>query len=358
MKDLREHEPLAPRTTLQLGGPARFFVTAHDDATVVEALRFAQTQTLPVAILGGGSNLVVSEAGHPGLVIAMGQRGVSFVEHADHVELTAAAGEPWDDLVATTVERRLAGLECLSGIPGLAGATPIQNVGAYGQEVAQSVSAVRVLDRRRLTERTLAPAQCAFSYRDSALKRDPERYVVLSVTFSLVRGGAPALRYAELQRTLEARSVTPTLAAVRRAVLELRRGKSMVLDPLDENRRSVGSFFMNPVIPQSRFAALLEQALREGLVTSEDQLPAYPAPDGVKLAAAWLIERAGFAKGERRGAVGISSRHALALVHHGGGHTSELIVLAREIRDRVLARFGVELVPEPVWLGFDASFRF
>jgi UDP-N-acetylmuramate dehydrogenase len=351
MKDLREHEPLAPRTTLQLGGPARFFVTAHDDASVIEALRFAQTQTLPVAILGGGSNLVVSDAGHPGLVIAMAQRGVSFVDQGDHAELTAAAGEPWDDLVAATVERGLAGLECLSGIPGLAGATPIQNVGAYGQEVAQTVSAVRVLDRQSLTERTLSPAECGFSYRDSALKRDPERYVVLSVTFSLVRGGAPALRYAELQRALGARSAAPTLAEVRQTVLELRRSKSMVLDPSDENRRSVGSFFMNPVISQRAFAALREQALHEGLVSSETELPAYPAPDGVKLAAAWLIERAGFTKGERRGAVGISSRHALALVHHGGGSSRELLALAGEIRDRVRARFGVTLVPEPVLLG-------
>jgi UDP-N-acetylmuramate dehydrogenase len=333
-------------------------VRAEHEATVVEALRWATQRSLPVAVLGGGSNLVINDAGFDGLVIAIALRGVHSRVRGSCVELDAAAGEPWDELCAHSVERDLAGLECLSGIPGLVGATPIQNVGAYGQEVAQVISAVRVLDRGSLQLHTLEPEQCGFGYRDSAFKRDPERCVVLSVIFALRMGGEPSVVYEELARALSLRAggATPSLQQVRETVLALRRSKSMVLDPGDENGRSAGSFFLNPVVDAEQAERVAQTAVSAGLIARGDELPRYPAPDGrVKLAAGWLIERAGFHKGERRGAVGISSRHALALVHHGGGSSGELLAFAREIQSGVRERFGVSLELEPVLLGFDAA---
>ena len=350
--------PLAPRTTLELGGEARYFVRAEHEATIVAALRWAQERALPVAILGGGSNLVVSDAGFDGLVIAIALRGVHAQLRGASVEIEAAAGEPWDELVARCVERDHAGLECLSGIPGLVGATPIQNVGAYGQEVAQVIRTVRVLERGSLQLHTLEAEQCGFGYRDSAFKRNPERCVVLSVTFALRMDGEPSVAYAELTRALQLRAggATPSLQQVRAAVLELRRGKSMLTPPLldasDENRRSAGSFFLNPVVTPELAERVASTAVATGLIARGDELPRYPAPNGlVKLAAAWLIERAGFQKGERRGPIGISSRHSLALVHHGGGSSQQLLAFADEIRVRVQQRFGVTLALEPVLLG-------
>jgi len=350
--------PLAPLTTLELGGAARYFVRAHDEPTLIDALRWADARALPVAILGGGSNLVVSDAGWDGLVIAMAQRGVAVALRGASAELTVAAGEPWDEVVALSVERDLAGLECLSGIPGLTGATPIQNVGAYGQEVAMTISAVRVLDRATLRVHELEPAQCGFGYRTSAFKRGPQRCVVLQVRFALRVGGEPLCAYPDLQRVLASRCAAPSLADVRAAVLELRRSKSMVLDPADENRRSAGSFFLNPIVDAAEAERVVALALARGWAARADDVPRFAADDGrVKLAAAWLIERAGARKGEQRGAFGISTRHALALVHHGGGRSAELVAFARELRDRVRAELGIELEPEPAFLGFGADFR-
>lgn len=262
-----------------------------------------------------------------------------------------AAGEPWDEVVAQTIQEGLAGVECLSGIPGLAGATPIQNVGAYGQEISEVITAVHVWDRRAGQRRVLTPSSCAFGYRDSAFKRDPEAAVVLAVELQLRPGGDATLRYAELRRSLE-QGGRPSLARVREHVLALRRSKSMVLDADDPNSRSAGSFFTNPVVAPSQVEALVEQVVREGVVDRADAVPRHPTEDGrVKLPAAWLIEAAGFRKGDRRGAVGISSRHALALVHHGGGRTGELLAFADEITARVRERFGIELQPEPVIVG-------
>jgi UDP-N-acetylmuramate dehydrogenase len=344
-----QNVPLAPLTTLELGGPASYFVRADDEATVVEALQWAGRRGVPVFVLGGGSNLVVGDAGFDGLVLQVAPRGLEFREAGAETLVLAAAGQPWDALVAEAVARQLAGIECLAGIPGLVGATPIQNVGAYGQEVAETIRSVRVLDRQSLAVVDLTPAACGFGYRDSAFKRAPDRHVVLAVTFALRPGGAPALRYGELAQAV---APTATLAEVRAAVVALRRRKSMVIDPADENRRSAGSFFMNPIVAPAQAARVVQQALSEGLVTDAAQVPRYPAPGGqIKLAAGWLIERAGVAKGYRRGPVGVSSRHALALVHHGGGRTADLLALAREVRDAVAARFGVRLVPEPVLLG-------
>jgi UDP-N-acetylmuramate dehydrogenase len=350
--DVRDDVPLAPLTTLELGGRARHLAEARTDDELAEAFRWAEARGLPALVLGGGSNLVVADAGYPGLVVRVAPRGRAFADPGGgEVLLTAAAGEPWDDLVADTVGRGLAGLECLSGIPGLVGATPIQNVGAYGQEVAETIRAVRVLERGAGGVHDLAPADCGFGYRDSAFKRHPDRFAVLAVTFALRPGGPPTLRYAELAAALAARP-HPTLDDARRAVLALRRNKSMVLADDDPNRRSVGSFFTNPVVSAAEAAAVAARAVARG--ARPDELPRWPAPGGgVKLSAGWLIERAGFGKGARRGAVGISSAHALALVHHGGGSTAALLALAGEIRDAVRAAFGVTLLPEPTLIGVD-----
>lgn len=360
---VRELVELAPYTTLKLGGPARYFLEARDEAALCEALAWTQAQALPVALIGGGSNLVIADDGFPGLVIALRTRGIaiSAIEQDARGEaiarVTAAAGEPWDDFVARCVSEDLAGIECLSGIPGLVGATPIQNVGAYGQEVSHSIASVRVLDRSSLQMRVLEASECAFAYRDSALKRDPERYVVLEVTFILYKGGAPIVRYAELSNALASSSdARVTLAQIRETVIRLRRAKSMVLpaadQAADENSRSAGSFFLNPIVPSEQADALAARLLAEGTLARSEDLPRYVAGSGhVKLAAAWLIEAAGFRKGERRGAVGLSTRHALALTCHDGATTEELLTFAHEITERVYERFGVRLEREPVALG-------
>jgi UDP-N-acetylmuramate dehydrogenase len=340
--------PLAPLTTLELGGPARFFVRAEDQATVAEALRWARGRGLPVFVLGGGSNLVVSDAGFEGLVLQVAPPGLAFHDEGGQVLIEAGAGQPWDALVADAVGRGLAGVECLSGIPGFVGATPIQNVGAYGQEVGETIRRVRVMDRQSLAVTELEPRDCGFGYRDSRFKREPDRFVVLAVTFGLRPGGAPTIRYPELRQALPGGA---GLAEVRTTVLELRRRKSMVIDPTDENRRSAGSFFMNPIVSPEEADRICAVALAEGLVSDATQVPRFPAPGGVKLAAGWLIERAGVTKGFRQGPVGVSSRHALALVHHGGGRAADLLALARLVRDTVAIRFGVRLVAEPTFLG-------
>jgi UDP-N-acetylmuramate dehydrogenase len=349
---IRDDVPLAPLTTLELGGRARHYCDATDDHTLIEALRWAEGRGLPALVLGGGSNLVIADEGFAGLAVRVATRGRTYADAADGtVVLTAAAGEPWDEVVAETVARDLTGLECLSGIPGLVGATPIQNVGAYGQEVADTIRFVRVVDRRTWAIRDLPPETCGFAYRDSAFKRDPDRFAVLAVGFALRPGAPPTLRYRELADAL-AGTPRPTLADARRTVLELRRRKSMVIVPDDANRRSVGSFFTNPVVSATEAAAVAARAVASGTVALEAEMPRWPAPGGtVKLSAGWLIERAGIAKGLRRGTVGISSAHALALVHHGGGSTVALIALALEVRDAVHVRFGVTLAPEPTLIG-------
>ena len=340
--------PLAPLTTLELGGPARFFVRAEDEATVAQAVGWAGQRGLPLFVLGGGSNLVVADGGFEGLVLQVALPGLAFRDEGGEVLVEAGAGQSWDDLVAQAVARNLAGVECLAGIPGFVGATPIQNVGAYGQEVSETIRRVRVLDRRTVAVIELPPEACGFGYRDSQFKREPDRHVVLAVTFALRPAGAPTVRYPELRAALPAEA---GLTEVRDTVLALRRRKSMVIDPADENRRSAGSFFMNPIVPAELADRIAAQAVAEGLVSDAAQVPRFPAAGGVKLAAGWLIERAGIGKGFRQGAVGVSSRHALALVHHGGGSTAQLLALARVVRDSVAVRFGVRLHPEPTLLG-------
>lgn len=343
-----DNVPLAPHCTMGVGGPARFFVEARDEASVLGALEWAERSGLTLRVLGGGSNLIVADDGVDGLVVKVALRGISSREAGGAVELTAAAGEPWDQLVRLTVERGWAGFECLSGIPGLVGATPIQNVGAYGQEVSETVTSVRALDRVGSRVVTLDPAECGFVYRDSFFKsREPDRYVVLAVSYRLRPGGAPTVRYADVVQDLDARGIrSPSLAQVRESVIGIRRSKSMVLDPADSNRRSCGSFFVNPVVTAAELARI-EARTRAGA-----SMPRWPGPDGrVKLSAAWLIQRAGFERGERQGPVGLSSRHALAIVSHEGARAADVLAFARRVRARVEERFGVHLSPEPVFWG-------
>ena len=345
-----EHVALAPYCTLGVGGPARFFLEARDEGTVRAALAWAGARGLAFRALGGGSNLVVADAGVDALVVRIGLRGITPREIGGAVELTAAAGEPWDALVARAVERGWAGIECLSGIPGLVGATPIQNVGAYGQEVSQSLVGVRVLDTTTAEVLTLDNSECRFSYRDSRFKRvEPGRHVILSVTYRLAPGREPCVRYAEVARHLDARGVgAPTLSDVRESVLAIRRSKSMVIDAADENRRSCGSFFTNTLVTAA-------EADRVASIAGDPAMPRWPEPDGrVKLSSAWLIERAGFARGHREGAVGLSTRHALAVVAHDGARAADIVAFARRLAAAVQERFGVRLTPEPVFWGFDA----
>jgi UDP-N-acetylmuramate dehydrogenase len=342
--DIQQFVPLAPLTTLGLGGPARLFAEVKETSDLTYALVWAQdTVMIPVFILAGGSNLIVADEGFTGLVLHMRMRGRRWSDAGDELHVEAAAGEPWDDLVADAIARNAAGIECLSGIPGSTGAAPVQNIGAYGQEVASTIRTVRVLDRESLEEQELEASACGFGYRDSIFKQKPERFVILSVNLALTKNGAPCTRYPELAAAVGDR---PTLADVRNAVLALRRKKGMVLEETDPDCRSAGSFFTNPIV---------SVAVAENIATrAGGAMPRFALPDGrLKLAAAWLIEHAGIAKGFRMGAVGISSKHALALVHHGGGTTAELIRLALHVRQTVFDRFGVTLVPEPVFLGLD-----
>jgi UDP-N-acetylmuramate dehydrogenase len=343
-----ENVPLAPLTTLGVGGPAQHFIVASDQASLLDALAWADRFGVRVLVLGGGSNVVVSDAGVDGLVVRIALRGVLVEEQDGAVMLTACAGEPWDALVERAATSGWAGIECLSGIPGMVGATPIQNVGAYGQEVAETISAVRAFDRKQREIVSLPPASCGFGYRDSLFKSgEPERFVVLSVTYRLTPNGPPGVRYPELARRLAERGIErPTLLELREQVLDLRRSKSMVVDPSDENCRSCGSFFLNPIVTPAELAEIERRV-------EVPSMPRYPQPDGrTKLSAAWLLERAGLGRGERSGAVGLSTRHSLALVCHEGARASDVIAFARKLRRRVADRFGVSLRPEPQFWGF------
>ena len=353
--DLLEYEELARHTSLELGGHARYFAEVETEEEVRDLLLWARESDERVVVLAGGSNVVFSDEGYPGLVLRIANRGIRVKERGDEVLVTAAAGESWDRFVELAVERDWAGLECLSGIPGSVGATPVQNVGAYGQEVSESLFAVRVLDRSNLETLELLADECDFAYRNSLFRRSPDRFVVLEVDFLLRPGGRASLRYPELVAKLENGEGGASLREVRRAVLKLRRKKSMVLDPQDPNRRSAGSFFLNPLLSTEEAEAVARRAVQLAAIDRPDEMPRFETSDGVKIPAAWLIQRAGFEKGLRRGPVGVSSRHSLALVHHGGGRTADLLALAEEIRDGVWNAFGVKLRPEPVFLGFSSS---
>jgi UDP-N-acetylmuramate dehydrogenase len=351
-QSLRENVPLAPLVTLGLGGPARFFADCATVEALAAGISWARDQALPVFVLGGGSNVVVGDRGFAGLVLRVAIRGVETSVAGDDAIITAGAGEEWDWLVAYAVERNLAGLECLSGIPGRVGATPMQNVGAYGQETSDTLRSVEALDIETAKPVSFGNHECEFGYRASRFKgRDRGRYVITRVSYRLQAGGAPAVRYPELYRYLtDHGAAAPTLRQVRDAVIAIRRRKAMVIDPTDVDSRSVGSFFMNPIVAGEAFERIRQAAGR--FVQNGETMPAFPTADGrVKLSAAWLIERAGIRRGTVHGNVGTSTKHALAIVNRGGGTAREVLELCRIIQSRVRESFGVELVPEPVFIG-------
>jgi UDP-N-acetylmuramate dehydrogenase len=348
---IQEHVALAPYTTLQVGGAARFFVEAETEAEVVEAVGFARERGLPLFVLGGGSNLLVSDAGFDGVVLHIAVRGIREHREGDTVLVEAGAGENWNELVLYAVEHGYAGIECLAGIPGDVGGTPVQNVGAYGQEVSETIVRVRAYDLEASGFVDLKAGECRFAYRRSLFNSEARgRYIVTAVTYRLRPGGEPALLYADLQRhfrsLLDAGEKLP-LGQVYDAVRSIREQKGMLAGQGGADGRSAGSFFKNPIVPVSlvgRVAATLK--------IDANQIPHWPAPGSqTKLAAAWLIEKAGFSKGFALGNAGISSRHTLALVNRGNATTAEIVALRDTIRERVHDIFGIVLEQEPVELG-------
>jgi UDP-N-acetylmuramate dehydrogenase len=345
---------LSELTTLRLGGPAKRIVEARDEGDVVDAVAEADGAGDPLLVLAGGSNVVVADEGFPGTVVRILTAGVvQETEPAGTAVLTVQAGEPWDPFVERCVDAELAGIECLSGIPGSVGATPIQNVGAYGQDVSETITSVRAYDRQTQQTDELTPAECGFTYRSSIFKRTPNRWVVLAVTYQLDRQPhSRPIQYAELARELHVDlGEAAPLPEVRAAVLRLRRRKGMVVDPQDPDSVSAGSFFTNPILEPDDFRRFEERAkakLGDGATP-----PHWPEPDGrVKTSAAWLVQNAGFARGHGSpGPIALSSKHTLALTNRGGGTATQLLALAREIAAGVEREFGVELVPEPVLVG-------
>ncbi|MGW0466828.1 UDP-N-acetylmuramate dehydrogenase [Streptomyces sp. NPDC003027] len=348
MQELHD-APLAPLTTFRLGGPAARLVTATTDAEVIQAIRDADVTATPLLIIGGGSNLVISDKGFPGTALRIATKGFEL----DGTELELAAGEVWTDAVERTVEAGLAGIECLAGIPGCAGATPIQNVGAYGQDVSSTITEVVAYDTVDHRVVTLTNEQCDFSYRHSLFKRLPDSYVVLRVRFRLEDAGglSTPIAYAETARALgvEVGDRVP-LATLRETVLKLRAGKGMVLDPEDHDTWSAGSFFTNPILTNEEFSAFHARVAER--LGPDAQAPAFPVGDGfTKTSAAWLIDKAGFGKGYGSGPARISTKHTLALTNRGEATTEDLLALAREVVAGVRDAFGITLVNEPVTVG-------
>lgn len=352
---LKENTPLAPYTTFGIGGPARWFVEAASEDDIVEATEWAGKRGLPLFVLGGGSNLLISDAGFEGLVLHIGLKGI-LAPRGAHLKMepddlrlySAAAGEDWSSFVEFCVHENCAGIECLAGIPGTVGGTPVQNVGAYGQEVASTIDSVRAFDLRERIFVDLPAAECGFAYRRSRFNTtDRGRFIVTRVDYRLTPGGAPTLRYADLQRAFPEGS-QPALAEVAETVRRIRQSKGMLLVEGDPDCHSAGSFFKNPVVGQTQLAEIAAAAGKEP--------PHFPAaPGAVKVPAAWLIEQAGFAKGYAHGNAGISSRHTLALINRGGASAREIYNLSSAIASAVSSRFGIQLQLEPVLVGFNES---
>jgi UDP-N-acetylmuramate dehydrogenase len=346
---LQENVPLAPRTTFQIGGRARFFVEAKTRAEVQEAVAFADRKRLSLFVLGGGSNVVIADSGWPGLVLKIGITGIErrpyLVEN--RVLFDVGAGESWDGFVAQAVLTLCAGVECMSGIPGSVGGTPVQNVGAYGQEVSETIESVEVVDRRDAQIRELCNEACGFSYRSSIFNTtERDRFIILRVTYALTPSGASHLEYADLKRYFEHRESPPSLAETREAVRQIRARKGMLLVPGDPDCQSAGSFFRNPVVSAELLQDLTKRASAKGLT-----LPAYPAlAQRHKVSAAWLVEQSGFTRGYEAGRVGISHKHALAIVNRGGATAADVLALKEQIQQRVEAIWGVRLEPEPVFI--------
>lgn len=333
-----------------VGGPARYFVECVSEHDVREGVDFARSRQLPIFVLGGGSNLVVSDCGFNGVVLKVAIRGISVAGNSgDEALFEAGAGEDWDEFVAATVARTCAGVECLSGIPGTVGGTPVQNVGAYGQEVSATIQDLDAYDIESGEIRRFSSQECGFAYRTSRFNTTERgRYIILRVRFALQRDARPQLAYADLRKYF-ADAEEPTLAQLRLGVIAIRRTKGMVLDPADPDSHSAGSFFKNPVLSDEQFRNLDQRASARGLV-----VPSYPALSAQrKVSAAWLVEQAGFKKGYARGPVGISSKHSLAMINRGGASAADIVALKNEIQRAVADQFGIELHPEPVFLGFD-----
>jgi UDP-N-acetylmuramate dehydrogenase len=346
---IQENVPLAPLTTFKVGGPARFFVEARSLDEIRAGIQFAHSRNLALFVLGGGSNLVVSDSGWPGLVMRIAIPGVDERRQDGKALFEAGAGEEWDRFVAHAIARNCAGVECLSGIPGSVGGTPVQNVGAYGQEVASVIESVMVLDLRDGQVRELCAEACGFSYRSSIFNScERGRYIILRVTFALTPDGAPQLAYADLKRHFAGWNKRPTLADVREAVRRIRSSKGMLITPGDEDCCSAGSFFKNPVVSAEEHRELEKHAAARNL-----QIPSYPALESrKKISAAWLVEHSGFARGYSDGRVGLSHKHTLAIVNRGEATAADILELKDQIQDRVEEIWGIRLEPEPVFVGF------
>ena len=346
---IQENVLLAPLTTLKVGGPARYFAEAKTIAEVNEAVVFARSHDLPLFVLGGGSNVVIADAGWPGLVVRVALSGIDERAESGKAIFEVGAGEEWDKFVARAVARNCAGVECLSGIPGSAGGSPVQNVGAYGQEVAETIESVLVLDLRDVQVRELCDEACGFSYRTSIFNTcERGRYIILRVTYGLSPGGEARIEYADLKRHFAGWNSSPSLAATREAVRRIRAAKGMLITPADEDCRSAGSFFKNPILSADQHAELMERASSKGL-----QVPSYPALEALhKVSAAWLVEHSGFSRGYSSGAAGISRKHALAIVNRGQATTADIVALKEDIQQRVEQIWRIRLEPEPVFVGF------
>jgi len=348
---LQENIPLAPLTTFRLGGPARFFVEAKSIAEIEQAVALANTKSLELFVLGGGSNLLVADSGWPGLVLKVAIPGID--QHAGtndegKVLFDVGAGESWDRFVSHAIVAHCAGVECLSGIPGSVGGTPVQNVGAYGQEVSQTIESVQVFDRKDNQVRELCNEACGFTYRSSIFNTTERgRFIILRVIYALTPGGEPHLAYADLKRHFEGRETRPNLAETREAVRHIRARKGMLIVPGDPDCQSAGSFFKNPVLSEAQHEDLRRRAEAKGLI-----LPSYPALEqSRKVSAAWLVEKSGFARGYGFGHVGISSKHALAIVNRGNATAADVLALKDQIQQRVKEIWDVQLEPEPVIVG-------
>jgi len=344
--EIQQNVALAPLTTLGVGGCARFFVEAETVGDVEEAVGFARGRELPLFVLGGGSNLLVSDRGWDGLVL---QVGILGIEEPSRTIVDVGAGVDWDELVAHCGARNFGGIECLSGIPGSVGGTPVQNVGAYGQEVSETIVSVLAFDLGENWVRELKAAECGFSYRSSIFNTSQRgRYIILRVTYQLFPDVKPSLRYGDLQKYFAGRDGTPSLSEVREAVRTIRASKGMLISAGDPDSRSAGSFFKNPVLSTAQHGELVRRAGERGL-----EVPSYPAlAQQRKVSAAWLVETSGFRKGYVKGNAGISGKHALAIVNRGGATAAEIVALKDEIQARVEQLWGVRLEPEPVFVGF------
>jgi UDP-N-acetylmuramate dehydrogenase len=348
LMNMQENTILAPLTTLKVGGPARYFVEAKSSADVLHAIQFAHTRSLPIFVLGGGSNVVIADAGWPGLVLKIALSGIDQRQDGDSTVFDVGAGEDWDNFVGLAVARNCAGIECLSGIPGSVGGTPVQNVGAYGQEVSQTIESVQVLDTRDMQVRELCNEACGFSYRTSIFNTTERgRFVILRVTYRLATNGEASLQYADLKNYFAGKSASPSLSETREAVRQIRARKGMLIEPGDQDSRSAGSFFKNPVLSAEQMEDVRRRAAARNL-----QVPSYPALQAQhKISAAWLVEHSGFTKGYGTGPVGISRKHALAIVNRGGATAADIFTFQQQICDRVEAIWGIRLDPEPVFVG-------